>query len=70
MYRNSEGYKDLTAGQAIANVTRQHKEKLLKEDEERKSKLINVVKMLIELNDFELVNRIHVKSKTTGKEYK
>jgi len=70
MYKNAEGYSDETAGQAITNVTKQHKEKINKKEEENKKMLIEFVKDLVELLGFELIDRIHIKSKLTGKEYK
>ena len=56
---NHEGYPDPTAGKAIRNV-----------EHERLNKLIKEIKQLISENDFELLNRIELLDKRTGKIYK
>lgn len=58
--KNSEGYLDLTAYNAIKHV----------EEEERVKRLIFVLKYIIKNSGFELVERIHIRDKDTGREYK
>lgn len=58
--KNSENYYDLTSWQAIQNI----------QSEERAKKLIIVLKYIIAISGFELVERIHLLDKKTGKEYK
>lgn len=63
--RNSEGYLDPTAHEAIAAIA--------KSDEERQRRLkslIFAVKSIIDLAGFELINRIELKDKHTGRIYK
>lgn len=65
MYVNHEGYTDKTAGQAIQRV----------DAEERRRNgeagvLIAMLKQIISLAGFELVGRIELKDRQTGKEYK
>lgn len=58
--KNSEHYDDFTAYKAIRNI----------ESEERAKNLISVLLYIIKKRGFELVNRIHLRDKKTGKEYK
>ena len=69
MYKNSEGYPDPTAGAAYSAIQR--------EDRQREadriaaiSALIPVMKGAAELAGFEVVGRIILKDKATGKEYR
>lgn len=57
--RNSEHYPDPTAGIAIRNI-----------EDERVRKVIRQVKVILQQNDIELLNRIQVKDKRTGRIYK
>lgn len=57
--RNHEHYPDPTAGKALANIER-----------ERITNVINEIKEIINEHGFELVNRIVLKDKKTGKTYK
>lgn len=69
MDKNSEGYADPTAGQAWGNMRRAEKQ----QEAERLtaiSNLIPVIKQTAELVGFEVVGRITLKDKTTGKEYR
>jgi len=62
---NSSGCKDLTAYHAIGNVIKEEK-KL----DKRVHNLINVLKFIIDWAGFELINRIEIRDKKTGKEFK
>ena len=64
-HKNKEGYADPTAGEAIGTVAREEK----KQNEEVTS-LVNVLKQIISLTGFEMVGRITLRDKKTGKEYK
>lgn len=66
-YKNTEGYTDPTAGTAIHEV---QKEERRKEHNEAVSTLITMLKQIISLAGFELVGRIVLKDKETGKEYR
>ena len=66
-YKNTEGYPDPTAGMAIHEV---QKEERRKEHNEAVSTLITMLKQIISLAGFELVGRIVLKDKETGKEYR
>ncbi len=65
VYRNNEGYRDPTAGEAVGTVSK---------EEEKHNKavtsLITMLKQIISLAGFELVGRIVLKDKETGKEYR
>lgn len=58
--KNEEHYDDLTPYEAFKNI----------ESEERAKKLISVLIYIIKHSGFELVERIHLRDKKTGKEYK
>lgn len=69
MERNSEGYKDPTATAAISNITREeHKREVARMAV--MSQIIDIIKNMADLVGFEIVGRIVLKDKTTGKEYK
>lgn len=59
-WENSSGCKDLTAYAAT---------KVLEAEEERKTDLVKVLKMIIRLSGFELVNRFELKG-ASGRVYK
>lgn len=59
-YRNKEGYVDPTAHQAVQNM----------ENEKRVSDLVHALKYIIRVAGFELVDRIQLRDKKTGKIYK
>lgn len=68
-YKNKEGYPDPTAGEAMGMVTKEER----KEERERNAAvttLITMLKQIISLAGFELVGRIVLKDKVTGKEYR
>lgn len=67
--KNGEGYPDPTFGGAWGNIRREEKQK----EAERlamTSNLIPVMKQTAELAGFEVVGRITLRDKGTGKEYK
>ena len=64
-YRNSEGYPDPTAGQAMGKGAKEEKER-----NTAVTTLITMIKQIISLAGFELVGRIVLKDKVTGKEYR
>lgn len=67
--KNGEGYPDPTFGGAWGNIRREEKQK----EAERLamiSNLIPVMKQTAELAGFEVVGRITLRDKGTGKEYK
>lgn len=69
MEKNSEGYHDPTAGTAWNNMRREER----RQENERLSmisSLIPVMKQTAELAGFEVVGRITLKDKATGKEYR
>lgn len=68
-YRNKEGYPDPTAGEAIGTVA---KEEGIEQRERNAAvtSLIAMLKQIISLAGFELVGRIVLKDKETGKEYR
>ena len=69
MYKNQEGYPDPTAGAAYSAI-RQEARKREADRLAAISALIPIMKGAAELAGFEVVGRITLKDKTTGKEYK
>jgi hypothetical protein len=65
LYKNSEGYNDPTVGEAMNNIEAEERRVL-----ERISALIPVMKKTAELVGFEVVGRIVLVDKETGKKYK
>ncbi len=69
MYRNQEGYPDPTAGAVYSTLRREERQ----QEADRLaaiSTLIPVIKGAAELAGFEVVGRIVLKDKATGKEYR
>jgi len=64
-WENAEGYKDPTAYEGIRNVV---------QDEQRQQKRVNdlifVLKFIINLAGFDLLNRIEIRDRKTGREYR
>jgi len=64
-WENAEGYKDPTAYEGMKNVI---------QDEQRQQKRVNdlifVLKFIINLAGFDLLNRIEIKDRKTGREYR
>lgn len=64
-WQNHEGYSDPTAYERLKPIIRE-------EDEQQKrlNNLIFVLKYIIHLAGFELLNRIEIKDRKTGREYR
>lgn len=63
--RNAEGYRDPTAEAAITAVIREENEQ-----QKRLNALVFVLKFTIEAAGFELIRRIELRDKKTGREFK
>ena len=63
--KNREGYNDPTAYAAISNIQRDENEQ-----QRRVSELVNVLKFIIDKSGFELMARIELRDKKTGKEFR
>lgn len=60
--KNSEGYSDPTAYNAVKNI--EHEEELT---HERMSKLFRIIRYICELSGFSIEGRIVLKDKSTGR---
>ena len=58
--KNAEGYSDMTPHNAVKNVERQN-------ERMRVSKLVRTIFYICNLAGFEVVNRIELKDRKTGK---
>lgn len=65
VYRNKEGYADPTAGAAIHEA-----ETKKKEYNPEVTNLVSVLKQMIDIAGYEMVGRIVLRDKDTGKEYR
>ena len=63
--KNAEGYSDPTAHNAITKVMREENEQ-----QRRINALIGSLKFFIDLAGFDLLNRIEVRDRKTGREYR
>lgn len=63
--RNSEGYTDPTAYHGLKSVI-----KAENAEQKRISTLVFVLKYIISLAGFQLLNRIELKDKSNGREYR
>lgn len=70
MYKNAEGYSDPTPGEAMSNIRREQWQQETAERLAVISRLIPVMKQTAELAGFEVVGRITLKDKETGREYR
>lgn len=70
MYKNAEGYSDPTPGEAMSNIRREQRQQEAAERFAVISRLIPVMKQTAELAGFEVVGRITLKDKETGKEFR
>lgn len=70
MYKNAEGYSDPTPGEAMSNIRKEQRQQEVAERLAVISRLIPVMKQTAELAGFEVVGRITLKDKETGKEYR
>jgi len=62
---NSEGYADSTAYEGMKDVIREEAEA-----DKRCNMLIGALKDIIKLSGFELTERVQLRDKKTGREYK
>ena len=63
--KNKEGYADPTAHSAIRSVLKEESEQ-----QRRVSELVGVVKYIIDKAGFDLLTRIEIRDRRTGKEYR
>ena len=70
MYKNAEGYSGPPPGEAMSNIRREQRQQETAERLAVISRLIPVMKQTAELAGFEVVGRITLKDKETGKEYR
>lgn len=63
--RNGSGYKDPTASMALHTI---HKREM--DADEDAAKAIKLIKEFLRLCDFELIERIQIRHKPTGREYR
>lgn len=63
--RNKEGYKDPTAYAAMSKILREDNEQ-----QRRVSELIAVLKHIIDDAGFDLLERIKIRDRKTGREYR
>ena len=64
-WENAEGYHDPTAYHGTKNIIREDEEQ-----QRRLNNLIFVLKYIIRLAGFELLNRIELKDKRNGREFR
>lgn len=64
-WQNKEGYADPTAYEGLKPIIREKDEQ-----QKRLNTLIFVLKYIIRLAGFELLNRVELKDKKTGREYR
>ena len=65
LHKNAEGYNDPTAHNAMTKVIREENEQ-----QRRVNALIGSLKSLIDLAGFDLLSRIEVRDRKTGREYR
>ena len=70
MYKNAEGYSDPTPGEAMSNIRKEQRQQEAAERLALISRLIPVMKQTAELVGFEVVGRIVLMDKETGKKYR
>ena len=71
--RNAEGYADPTPGAALKRIDKEEREQAYAEEGERLnriSSLIPILRATAELAGFDIIGRIPLKDKATGKEYR
>ena len=64
-WKNSEGYADPTAYEGLKPIIREEAEQ-----QRRVTALVHVLKYIITVAGFDLMNRIELKDKKTGREYR
>ena len=65
LHRNKEGYKDPTAYAAMSKILEEEHEQ-----QRKVSELIGVLKHIIDDAGFDLLERIKIRDRKTGKEYR
>ena len=65
LHRNKEGYKDPTAYAAMQNILAEEHEQ-----QRKVSELIGVLKHIIDEAGFDLLDRIKIRDRKTGREYR
>ncbi len=65
LHRNCEGYKDPTAHAAMSKILREENDQ-----QRRVSELIGVLKYIIDAAGFDLLERIEIRDRKTGREYR
>lgn len=63
--KNAEGYSDPTAGTAMSNILREENEQ-----QRRVASLIKELKSIIDEAGFDLLARIEIRDRKTGREYR
>lgn len=66
--RNPEGYLDLTAHDALTNVMREQARR--DEPDQRHYRMIKTILNLIDLMGYDLLNRIEVRDRDSGRTYR
>ena len=66
-YKNTEGYADPTAGAAIIQAEPRPKKK---EYNPEVTALVNILKQILDIAGYEIVGRVTLRDKDTGKEYR
>lgn len=65
--KNSSGYPEPTAGQALEHVLFDEE---LKEIDDTAGKLVHIVKLVLDIWGFELAERVKIRHRKTGRIYK
>ena len=65
-YKNPEGYADPTPYSAIRNIEYSNRDSA----DVNAYRLIKCLLILLDINGYELIGRLHLRDKTTGREYK
>lgn len=68
-FHNPEGYPDPTTHAAVSSVLREQQEKIIEADS-RCNLLIKAIKNIIDLAGFDLLARIEVRDRKTGRNYR
>jgi hypothetical protein len=63
--KNAEGYSDPTAFNAVTKVLRDEADQL-----RRVSTVIGLIKSIVDLAGFDLIARIEIRDRKTGREYR
>ena len=63
--KNAEGYSDPTAGAAMSKILREENER-----QRRVTALVGVLKYIIDAAGFDLLARIELRDRKTGREYR